>query len=77
MAGTVTRGLFAVLPPIITPVLLDPDPWPLVLVLPVARKSRALERAIGRDDDGALGAFVAATPPEGALYTKQIRYYYN
>lgn len=69
MAGTVTRGRLAVLPPIITPVLLDPEPWPLVLALPVARRSRALERAIGRDDDGAFGVFVAATPPEGALYT--------
>lgn len=67
MAGTVTSGRFDELPPIITPVLLDPDPWPLELVLPVALRSRARDLAIGLDDDGAFGALLAATPPDGAL----------
>lgn len=54
MAGTVTSGRLEELPPIITPVLLEPEPCPPELDLPVVRISRARERANWRDDDGAV-----------------------
>lgn len=63
VAGTVTKGRLDVLPPMMTPVLRDPDPCPVELERPVARSRRALERAIGRDEDGAFEALAVPLPP--------------
>jgi len=63
VAGTVTKGRLDVLPPIITPVLRDPEPCPVELERPVARRSRALDRAIGRDEEGAFEALAVPPPP--------------
>lgn len=70
VAGTVTKGRFDVFPPIMTPVLRDPEPCPVELERPVALRSRALDRAIGLDEEGAFEALAVPAPPVVALQVR-------